>query len=396
MSVHVVMTFPHSLGVVGGGVVHCQRLVLQLREAGAEVTLIPVATRTLSLFPRPTPPAAGEGRVAQILEGAGTNIKTLPQSPFAWWFDGLGVRSCLTALLDERPVDAVLGWWGELSYSIELLEARGVFSGLLAAAPYSLWWSRTPGRPRWLQRRMDDHVIARTARSVSRVFANSRHTAAEVTSLLGVDPANIEVVHPPLGAIRDRRARVRESSIERLLFFGRLQREKGILDLMEALGNLEEAGWELRVAGAGDAESVRAAARKWDIVDRVKLLGDLGPEQLADELDWAQVAVLPSHEESFGLSVVEAQLAGLPVIAFDVGAVPEICLDGETGWLVPVHNVGRLADSIREALTQPGETSRRGRAARDRAQLWQNDSAASKILQTVLDWRTKNLTRESI
>jgi len=392
MSPHVVLTYPHALAVAGGGTVHCVRLAHALREAGADVTLLPIQSRSESLFPRPAPPHDSEARkVVDGLTAAGVDIQPLPQHPLAWWFDGVAVRRRLRALLDERPVEAVLGWWCELAYSIGLLSSRNVFCGLLAAAPYSLWWSR-PSRPHWLHREMDERIVAGTARRVSRVFANSSHTASEVVDLLGVDPGRVEVIHPPLSGMFSRPRRLLSGKIERLIFFGRLRAEKGILDLIEALGQLESEQWQLRVAGAGDADAVARAASRQGIMDRVTLLGQLEPAQLAGELDRAQLAVLPSHTESFGFSVVEAQLAGLPVIACDAGAVGDICRDGDTGWLVPKGRVDRLAEAIRQALSDGEETIRRGERARDSAHRLLLESPAERILQSIDAWRSSRVS----
>lgn len=392
MSHHVVLTFPHSLGVPGGGAIHCRRLALELRRAGAEVTLMPVEATSMSLLPRPAPPP-GEAvdAISEELERAGVEIRAVRQNRLTWWLDGLGVRRRLRAVLASRPPDAVLGWWGELAWSTGLLAERGIFCGLIAATPYSLWWKRPFGSLRRLQHRMDDLVVARTARRVDRVFANSAHTAAEVASLLGVEAGRIEVVYPPVGATFARPSRRLSGKIERLIFFGRLRPKKGILDLIEALGRLDpdsrQHPWQLRVAGSGDTAGVLRAAREQGIEDRVTLLGELEEERLAEELDWAQLAVLPSHEESFGLAVAEAQLAGLPVIAYDAGAIGEICAAGEAGWLVPTGDIEALAGAIGEALADPEETRRRAVVARDSAQRLLDEAPAERILRTVGRWK---------
>jgi len=381
---HVVLTSPLALSVAGGGTVHCRALALDLLAAGAEVTLLPVQARTMSQFPRPAPPSGEEAAaVSRQLTEAGIDVRELPQSRYSWWLDGIEVRRQLTVLLDTRAVTGVLGWWGELAQSMSLLAARNVFAGVLAASPYSLWWNRQHGRPQWLHRRMDERLVARTARRASLVFANSIYTAREVTSRLGVESSRIEVVHPPLSARFASPDRVLSGKIERLIFFGRLRPEKGILDLIEALGRLESEGWQLTVVGPGDAGAVLRAMSERGIMERVRMLGTLEPTRLKEELDLAQVAVLPSHEESFGLAVAEAQLAGLPVVAYDAGAVGELCEDGVNGWLVPTGDIDRLSAAIRQTLNDPDETRRRGVMARDRAQRLLLDPPGSKILHAI-------------
>ncbi len=386
MSRHVVLTYPHSLAVAGGGTVHCVRLALDLRRAGADVTLVPILSASESLWPRPAPPGGDAERAAiERLEAAGVEVHPVPQHPLAWWFDGRAVRRALPTIAERRRIDALLGWWCELAYSTDFAASRGIFCGLIAAAPYSLWWSRG-ARPRWLQSHMDHRVVAGTARRVSRIFANSHHTASEVVRCLGAEADRIEVVHPPLSGRFSRPSRRLSGRIERLFFFGRLRAEKGVFDLVEALGRLQSEPWRLRVAGMGETERIARIASELGIMHRVTLLGHLPPEELADELERAQVAVLPSYEESFGLSVVESQLAGLPVIAYDAGAVGETCRDGETGWLVPTGDVDRLTDAVREALTDGEETARRGELARESAHRMLGDSPGERILAAVEEW----------
>lgn len=366
MSERVVLTFPHALGIPGGGPVHCHRLALELAQAGAEVTLVPVESATMSMAPRPRPTSEQRsvGFVRSLAE-AKITVRPVAQSPLAWWLDGLGVRRELIALDRERPLDAVLGWWGELAFALPYLTRRGVFTAILAAAPYALWWQRRRGRPRWLHRSADEWLVARSIRRVDRVFANSRHAASQVVSLLGAESRKVEVVPPPLDARFAAIERQPSDRIEHLLYFGRLRFEKGVFDLIEALGQLRGERWQLRIAGSGDLEGARRALETARIAERAEILGPVGREALEALLAWADLVVLPSYAESFGLAVAEAQLAGLPVIAYDIDAIREIHRDGETGWMVPVGRTDRLAEAIREALRDRDEVERRGRRARE-------------------------------
>ncbi len=390
MKLHVVLTCPHALGVPGGGLVHCRNLAADLVRAGAAVTLVPVESWTMSMWPRPVPPPEmREGPEVARLREAGIDIVRLEQSRWGWWFDGLAVRRALHGILGQGPVHAVLGWWAEHAHSLRMLTVRGIFVGTLAAAPYSQWWGRDLPRLGWLHRRMDRKLVAETYRRSDRVFANSEFTADEVRRLLGVDADRIRIVHPPVSGRFAQDVAPAANEVRRLVYFGRLEREKGIFDLLDALALVAERPWTLTVAGSGQAEAVREAVERHGLSDRVALLGEVDGSRLTRELSTSHLAVLPSHGESFGLSLAEAHVAGLPAIAYDAGAVREVVAPGESGWLVPVGRVDLLAAAIAEAIDHPEETRRRATRARARGMELKDYSPAEAILRALEEWRAR-------
>jgi glycosyltransferase involved in cell wall biosynthesis len=77
------------------------------------------------------------------------------------------------------------------------------------------------------------------------------------------------------------------------------------------------------------------------------------PGNVPDPVPWLQAAdlfVFPSEYEGFGLSIVEAMAAGLPIVTTPVGAATEVVRPGESGWLVPIADVAALASALGEAL----------------------------------------------
>jgi glycosyltransferase involved in cell wall biosynthesis len=97
--------------------------------------------------------------------------------------------------------------------------------------------------------------------------------------------------------------------------------------------------------------------------ERVFLAGWRPHDQLPQALNAADVLVLPSVAEAFGLALVEAMACGLPVIACDAHGPSEIVRDGESGWLVAPDDERALEQALVEAVTQPGERLRRGQQA---------------------------------
>jgi len=120
---------------------------------------------------------------------------------------------------------------------------------------------------------------------------------------------------------------------------------------------------ELVLVGDGPtrADSVETA-RKLGLGARVRFLGER--DALPELLSPADVFLLSSSEESFGLSALEAMSCGVPVVATAVGGVPEVILDGQTGLLCPADDQARFAERIRELLFDRERARSMGRVAR--------------------------------
>ena len=144
----------------------------------------------------------------------------------------------------------------------------------------------------------------------------------------------------------------------------RLRWEKGLDVLIRSLDHLSDIGdVHLVVAGTGPEESLLRQLAAASPVP-VYFLGHRDDVHLL--LQAADVVAIPSRRESFGRLTLEAMAAGRPVVATDVGGLPEAIIDGETGLLVPSEDDVRLGTAIRIMLTDRTEARRRGESARER------------------------------
>lgn len=151
----------------------------------------------------------------------------------------------------------------------------------------------------------------------------------------------------------------------RLLMVARFEPQKDHRTLLAALEGLAHLPWTLDLVGDGRGRAgVAATVRAAGFADRVAFLG--AQRDVAPWYARAQVFVLASHWESLPLTVLEAMRSGLPVVASDVGGIPEAVDDGVSGLLVPRGDAGALREALAELLADPELRVRMGEEGRER------------------------------
>jgi glycosyltransferase involved in cell wall biosynthesis len=157
----------------------------------------------------------------------------------------------------------------------------------------------------------------------------------------------------------------------RLAFAGRLIHKKGVDVLLAAIALL--AGrfprLHLAIAGEGDERSaLEAEVARLGLAGRITFAGRLAHAAVYPFLATADVVVVPSRIEPFGLVALEAAQVKRPVIASAVDGLPEVVLHGETGLLVPPDDPPALAAAIADLIADPVRAGAMGAAARQRAE----------------------------
>jgi glycosyltransferase involved in cell wall biosynthesis len=149
---------------------------------------------------------------------------------------------------------------------------------------------------------------------------------------------------------------------------------KGTETLLEAAAVLRRRGvsrLRVRIAGVPPGSQVEGlylrTARRLGVADVVDWLGRLDAGSIVDELESAAVFVYPSHIDNSPNALVEAMLAGAPIVASYAGGIPSMLATGEEGLLVPRGDAPALAGAVHALLDDPGLAARLGRAARERA-----------------------------
>jgi glycosyltransferase involved in cell wall biosynthesis len=199
-------------------------------------------------------------------------------------------------------------------------------------------------------------VVARSAT----VTAVSRWLAGEARALV----PGIEPIVAPMPVADELFTPGGVRSTDRLLFVGRLNRQKGLALLLRALA-ATETGAALDVIGAGQDESeLRQLTGELGLTERVSWLAPRPQPQLAEFYRRAAALIVPSVDEGLGLVAVEGLLCEAPVIAFASGGVPDSVRHDLTGILVPPGDVRALGGAIDGLLRRPDRGAALGRAGR--------------------------------
>jgi D-inositol-3-phosphate glycosyltransferase len=224
-------------------------------------------------------------------------------------------------------------------------------------------------------------------------------TPAEVENLIrlyGASPRRIRVVHPGVDAAsfsprpkEEARRRLGLPGRTVMLFLGRLQPLKGPDVAIRAAGEamrrglgpgaiLVVLGGPSGPGGPSYVEELHRLAAREEMA--VVFLDPRGHEELPWVYSAADVLLMPSRSESFGLVALEAQACSVPVVAASVGGLRHVVEDGVAGFLVEGHEPPRYADRLLQILADPALAGDLGRAGRRRAAAFGWDEATDGVL----------------
>ena len=263
------------------------------------------------------------------------------------------VRRLRSAIRETRPDLIFAGGGATLKYSVAALvgmaEPRPALVYSSIGEPE--FWATSVWR-----KRMMAALLART----SLVTAVSQATADQLVRSFGVSPGKVRVAHPGVPEeLLDIESRERVPGPLNILYLGSLSNEKNPLAALAAVG-LMECPATLRMVGDGPLRgSIEAASAR----SRFPLEVTGPADDVREHLKWADVLVLTSRTEGLPGVILEASAAGVPVVAFGVGGVPEAVEDGVTGFVIDVGDevamaiaLDRLArdGALRTAMSQAG------------------------------------------
>ena len=233
--------------------------------------------------------------------------------------------------------------------------------------------------------------------TADKVIAFSPHERDAMVRLYDADAGRIELVPCGVDLSRFRplgRAAARHqlgiNGHKVLLFVGRIEALKGVDLLLRTSAHLEtDAEVQVLVVGSdgdgsGEVDRLRRLADELDVGQSVEFVGRVPQEQLAWYYSAADVCVIPSFYESFGLAALESMACGTPVVASRVGGLSTIVEHGRTGYLKSWRCPEAFAHSLEMILSNRSLQDSMGVAARRRAETLSWDQVAARMLELYL------------
>jgi glycosyltransferase involved in cell wall biosynthesis len=338
----------------GGGQHATHRLAEALARRGHRVSVV----YTKPPWERVAAPA---GLPYDIRWAAFCALRSNRTAPFRV-FNAWTVAGTVAAILADEPVDIVHSQGEEGALLPRLRARRGGFH-VVVTARYPTYPRGAGGR--WLlspKYRSMAHLV----RHADARCTTSNASRALLSRAFTVDARETHVVPNGVDPIFSEVTRGMSARHGPIVFFGRIERSKGVDTLIEALSRLRDAIFlPVLVIGRGSWErAARQSAARLGLTDRIEFRGWLDRDALASTLATARLAVLPSREESFGNVMVEAMAAGVPVLSTSVGSVPEVTDNGQAARLVPADDPDQLAHAISDLVRYPDETEALGEQGR--------------------------------
>lgn len=404
LSVHTSPLAQPGTGDAGGMNVYVLQSALQMARRGVEVEIF---TRATSSSDQPIVRVAPGVLVRNVVAGPfeGLDKYDLPTQLCAF------TAGVLRAEATHEPgyydivhshywLSGQVGWLARDRWAVPLVHTAHTLAAVKNAA---LAEGDSPEPP---LRAVGEQQVVDEA---DRLIVNTETEAQQLVSLHNADPARIDVVHPGVDLDTftpgDRRAARAALGLEAdeptVAFVGRIQPLKAPDVALRAAAKLP--GVRVLIAGGPSGSGLQAPdglvalAAELGISDRVTFLPPQSREQLVNVYRAADLVVVPSYSESFGLVAIEAQACGTPVVAAAVGGLPVAVRDGVTGTLVDGHADDDWAQAIGDLLTRGPDTMAAAAVAHAAGFSWTHtvDALLESYGRAIADYRSHHEPREA-
>tara|TARA_B100001248_G_scaffold232623_1_gene193640 strand:+ start:471 stop:1628 length:1158 start_codon:yes stop_codon:yes gene_type:complete len=251
-------------------------------------------------------------------------------------------------------------------------------------------WSMWGGAKRKTLREFYDTVIGKgTMESADLITCVSKHERDMLVSEIGISEDNIKIIYNGINwndwqILPDKnifRKQYPDISDKFVLFAGRLATNKGLSDLISAVDLVNQKSVDLVITGADMGLGKQLEKEALEKGVRMHRLGHIDDETYRSVLAAAEMLVLPSEYEAFGIVLLEAAAAETAVIGTNVGGIPEAMSPGNNGLIVEYNDVDNLSKSIATLLDDAKLCKEMGKAGRVWAKNFSWDSILKELEQ---------------
>lgn len=207
-----------------------------------------------------------------------------------------------------------------------------------------------------------------------KIIAISEFTKQDIVNTYGIKPEKIVVAYPGVNQTKNKKLKAKNKYGKYILFLGTLKPSKNINGLIEAFKLLDEKDLKLIITGKKGwlYQQIFEKVKELDLEEKVIFTGFVSDQEAEKLLKNAEVFVLPSFWEGFGIPAVEAMAVGIPVVASNAGSLPEIL--GNAAVIVDPNKPEDIAAGIKKAINDAKLRKQLVAAGRERALVfnWQN------------------------
>ena len=359
----------------GGVAVFMHSLACELAKRGNEVTVITFDTKfdRVDFEDGVWVHRLAEEKISENKD----NVWSIPSSIFN---RASRVEDEINRINERRKFDYVLGCIWDLNLAT-LIQSGNFRTGMYLVTSYKLM---LPSKPEWVDNKSfyENHV-EKMITAEKKAVATCNDIFASTNAILNDFEKNYEITIPrekvfliPFGLKRNTIRTVKNEQQIKILFVGRLEKRKGIKELLDVIPRIctKHENCFFDIVGNDRIKNIDGTTYKEDFFkkyktenwfNRVKFYGEISDSELENKYSQCDIFVAPSLYESFGLIYLEAMRAAKPCVGCNVGGIPEVIQNNVTGLLAQPGNVDSLFEKINKLVECPALRESMGKKGKE-------------------------------
>jgi glycosyltransferase involved in cell wall biosynthesis len=329
--------------------------------------------------------ASREHQVILVIDRQQSDLESQVANPAIYTFPSVIPTKArdlffLIHLIRRYHPDCIIGFWRAANIM--------TLAGWLAGVPQRVVWYKTTSNqsvfetsgPTLLIRKFQVLRKKLIYKLATHIITNSQAMKRDLFDIYRIPGSKVDIFSNSRPAPLDEIAKL-PKDLNKIVCVGRYSNLKGQMTLIRAMALLktEFSGLRCDFFGSGETESYQALACELGVDSTCNFHGHAS--KVLEEMATSAITIVPSKDEAFGYVNIESMSVGTPVIASNVGGIPEVIRDGVEGFLVPSDDPPALASRIRQLLLDPALRTKMGQNGRKRFMLdfEQSESIAKQV-----------------